>query len=106
MNNTITIFFRWDSVQPDHRQWKPSNPLLEPLEVMIAVDVPLETEFIYNVDKLIVGQLSNDNTPIPLPILTPMGMRYCIDKLELVMSDNEKKNEDNPDLEDDWEDVK
>lgn len=104
--NTISVSFRWVSVQPDHRQWKPSNPLLEPLEVMIVIDVPLTPEFIYNCDKLAVGQLMNDKV-VPLPILTPTGMRYCIDQLESAMSDekNEKVNETNQDFDDDWETI-
>lgn len=100
--NTIKVYFKWVSLQPDARQWKPSNPLLEPIDIIIAVDVPVGREYIANVEDIIQKQLANETNE--RPILTPKGMRYCIDQFEKEMSNNrpEKQTEDDNT---EWEEI-
>lgn len=88
---TIKVYFRWVSLQPDRRQWKPSNPLLEPLDMVVCLEVPLQHEYIFNAEEIISKQLSNQS--VEEPVLTPKGMRYCIDQFEAEMSDEPKKVE-------------
>jgi hypothetical protein len=79
-NPTIPIVFLWQTVQPDCRKWKPSLPVLSLEGAKVVVDVPATKEYIYNLDNYALRQ------DITIE-LTPAGMRYCIDQLELVMSD-------------------
>ena len=74
--------FKWTSLQPDLRKWKPSNPIFEPQELFVAVEVP---------DELLTkgGHL------------LPEGMRYCIDQFEMQMGEPDNKVE----VEEDREDV-
>lgn len=81
----VPVTFLWRSVQPDKRQWKPSSPLLEPVDMYVEVNVPLKHDYVSNAQVIIQAQLGA--TDVPKPRLTPAGMRYCIDQLEKVMSD-------------------
>ena len=81
----VVITFLWKSVQPDKRQWKPSNPLLEPVDALVDIPVPLVHEYIANSEAILQAQLGAEKQEKPR--LTPKGMRYCVDQLELVMSD-------------------
>jgi len=83
---TTTVYFAWKSVMPDRRQWKPSSPILELENTMVAVNIPLNKEHIYNFERVAV-ELEQDKDVEP--ILTPLGMRYCIDELEKVMGESE-----------------
>ena len=77
----IPVVFKWISVQPDKRQWKPSQPILEPIDMYVRLDVPKEFAEISQEAKV---------------ILNPAGMRFCVDALETAMSDPAK-----PDTSDD-----
>ena len=79
---SILIKFVWKQFVPDTRAYKPSAPVIE-VNYAIGVDVPLTHEFIYNSMEIIKGQLSGNDGPTP--VLTPLGMRYCIDQFEKVM---------------------
>ena len=81
----VVLTLLWKSVQPDRRQWKPSSPLLEPVDALVDIPVPLKHEYIANSEAIIQSQLSADGQPKPR--LTPMGMRYCVDQLEKAMGD-------------------
>ena len=76
--------FRWTSLQPDLRKWKPSSPILEPQELFVAIDVP---------DELLTegGHL------------LPDGMRFCIDQFESVMGEPTTKVEVEEDAESEWD---
>lgn len=104
--NSVPYFFIWKTLQPDARQYKPSNPLLEiEKPIRIRIDVPLQPDLIYNASEFSIAEISA--TDIPEPILTPLGMRYIVDQFEAVMSNpkvdnSEDKSEDSS--EDDWDD--
>ena len=85
---TTTIYFAWKSVMPDTRQYKQNGTVLELDDVFVAFHVPLTSEYIFNQDKVIAAQLDG-NLDVIKPLLTPAGMRYCIDELEKVMSEPE-----------------
>lgn len=89
----VTIYFAWKSVMPDTRQYKQNGTVLEPSEAFIAVNVPLTPDYIFNHDKLVVSQLDS-NSDLLDPILTPAGMRYCIDQLEAVLREPEPTKEE------------
>jgi len=88
---TYPVYLTWETVQPDRRQWKPSLPTLR-INTLVQVDVPLTDEYFANSQDMIVNQLSAGSHVEG--ILTPKGMRYVIDQLELVMSDPEVTKED------------
>jgi len=99
----IKINFAWESLTPDRRQWKPGMPVLKPMDCVVVVEVPLKGEYIDNAVNIIQAQLGN-NSALELPLLTPKGMRYCINQLENVMTDEPvvKKQEDDNE---NWDEV-
>lgn len=101
MSDTPTkpIYFTWKTFAPDLRQYKPSNPQIE-VNMIIAIDIPLSVDLIKNSTAIMSQQLTNQTEEIP--ILTPLGMRYCIDQFEAVMSNEETKDES---TDEDWGDV-
>jgi hypothetical protein len=98
----ISVNFVWESLQPDRRQWKPSMPLLKPMDCIVSVKVPLEQKYIDNAEDIIQFQLGF-NQANPLPILTPAGMKYCIDRFECVMVEQPVEKVDLSD--DEWESI-
>lgn len=105
----ITLFLTWVDFTPDHRQWKPSNPKIT-VDLQVAIEVPMTPEFIYNAAHIAAQQIVA-NQKVDEPILTPMGMRYCIDQFESAMSDaqpveEEAKKEETSDWDDSEEEPK
>lgn len=100
---TIVMYFNWKSFQPDLRQYKPSNPLIEVGGYFIALDVPLTPDLIRNATAIMGQQLSNQTEE--QPILTPLGMRYIIDQFEDVMSNKTKNDTTESTDEDEWANV-
>lgn len=82
----ITILLEWDSCQPDNRQYKQPSQVLLP-KVLVAVNVPLEHTYFHNSEDMIQAQISGGN--VVAPILTPKGMRYIVDQLEVHFQDDE-----------------
>lgn len=95
---TTTLYFVWKSVMPDKRQYKQNGTVLELDDTRIAVVIPCTTEYIFNLDAITSAELS-DKSDSPKPILTPAGMRYCIDELEKVMEETDLPSEKEPDWE-------
>lgn len=84
----------WNEVTPDPRPFKPGMPKLYPVdETLVAVEIPLTREYIWNAQDIIQAQLGMDSREEPDPILTPAGMKYAISQLENAMRDTEKTNE-------------
>lgn len=100
--NSAKFYFLWNSLQPDVRAYKPSNPLLTPTKpITIEVLVPLDPPLIVNAREISRQTISNQD--IADPVLTPLGMRYIIDQFEFVMS-NPKNEVEEPAADDDWGD--
>lgn len=110
---TIRLTFMWKEFAPDVRAYKPSTPVID-TATLVGVDVPLTHEFVLNSAEIIQAQISAEDEPTP--ILTPLGMRYCIDQFEAVMinptSDVQNGNSEWDDGEtetstntDEWEDA-
>ncbi len=95
---TTTLYFVWKSVMPDKRQYKQNGTVLELDDTRIAVVIPCTTEYIFNLDAITTAE-SSDKSDSPKPILTPAGMRYCIDELEKVMEETDLPSEKEPDWE-------
>ena len=77
--------FKWTSLQPDLRKWKPSSPIFEPQELFVALEVP---------DEYLTkgGHLKLE------------GMRFCVDQFEGYMDEPDTKVEDTETNEDDeWD---
>lgn len=90
-SDTVKMMCLWKTFQPDCRQYKPSNPLIE-VNTTVEVEVPFNAELIANyVD--IAGQQLGGVTENP-PRLTLLGMRYVIDQFEMIMSDKKENKED------------
>jgi len=86
------IYFEWQEVVPDPRQYKPSLPKLHPVKLWVALDLPTEhlvevteTEAIINLD----------------------GFKYCIETLEKVLapSKNTAETSSGQGQDDDWDDT-
>lgn len=80
----VMVGFKWSSFVPDKRQWRPSRPFIEPIEVFIQIEVPLDHEYIFNATEIPIAREKGDPFPV---ILTPKGLKYCIDEFEEVMQD-------------------
>jgi len=85
----VILTFLWESVTPDKRQWKPSMPVLKPVNIYVQVSVP---RFL---------TVPSNDTELAI-FLTPTGMRYAIDQLESVMSEHPIMTERGDDKEE-WE---
>jgi len=82
--NTIPIQFYWLTCETDPRPYKPGKPVLEPINIIVEVDLPLENIYVKNYERISIAQMQNE--AVPMPVLTPLGMKYCIDQLETAMS--------------------
>ena len=89
---TAKIYFFWKSVMPDRRQYKQNSVLLELDDTFVEVKIPINSKYIANAEL-------DKKFDILEPILTPAGMRYCIDELEKVLKEPELPIE----KESDWE---
>lgn len=103
--DSIVLVFQWENLQPDRRQWKPSNPMIWSGH-NVGVTMPFKSEYLVNFDEIVSAQINN--TDIPEVLLTPLALRFCVDAFEAVMSEvKETKNNDDNDewekLEDEWE---
>lgn len=85
-NPTIPVYFKWLTVEADPRQYKPSKPILEAVNLVVEVNVPLTHEYIANSDTIISNQIMNLKNVHP--ILTPKGMKFCANELETAMKDS------------------
>lgn len=90
--NTVTLYFNWNTTTPDPRQFNQQRQLLYPvyyakdedglpMSLKVAVKIPCTHEYVFNADKIITAQLSSDENA-PEPILTPQGMSLAISLLE------------------------
>lgn len=84
-NATIPVYFKWLTVEADPRQYKPSKPILEAVNLVVEVLVPLDKEHIANSETIITNQIMNLEKVHP--ILTPKGMKFCANELETAMKD-------------------
>lgn len=102
MNNkpTIPVYFKWLSVEADPRPYKPAKPILEPVSLLVEVKVPITNEYMSNAEIILNNQITNQQAI--QPILTPKGMKYCSNELEIAMSTNDTEDEDKPADESDW----
>lgn len=87
----VILYFDWNTFRPDQRQYRQQSielqPGMETLGVLgacrIAVPVPLEHDFIHNSEEIIQARLGS-NVKEPYPVLTLVGMKYVIDKFDLL----------------------
>lgn len=68
LEETIAVFFKWESVEPDANQWKPMKPLLAPQHTLVRVDVPAE---------MVLDHQVVDNNGDAVTVLSPEGMVYA-----------------------------
>lgn len=98
---TLAIEFLWLEAKPDNRQYRQNSIVLNPSGVNVSVNVPFKPEYIANSAEVIKFQLDQGGTP--LPVLTPKGLRYCMDELDKeFQSDLEDEKEETPETE--WSD--
>ena len=83
---TIPVNFVWSQVTPDPRAYKPSAPILVPVDIVVVIDVPLHDKYVYNASKILEAQLTSGNQKVPSPLLTPKGMQFCVSTLEDAMT--------------------
>ena len=111
------VTFKWISVSPDpHNVTMRSN--LEPVDVNVAVFVPMQKEYLANADVMLNARETTikasldpdlDKAPEePNPILTREGMQYVLAQLSLeVVSEPEVSEEEwdegNDEAGEDWD---
>ena len=103
----LTVEFLWMEARPDNRQYRQNSTLLNPASINVGVQVPLKPEYVLNSNDIILYQLNQGGTP--LPVLTPKGLRYCLDQLDKEFSDDDKGDntiEENLEWEDTPEETK
>ena len=113
MDNTITLYFRWHSATPDPRQFNQQRQIIYPFtgedkdyleSTVIAIQIPLKGEFVFNAPKILTAQLSSDEDA-PDPILTPAGMFLAISLLEAPFAKvGEDVKDEKKALDDEWGD--
>ena len=115
MDNTITLYFAWNTATPDPRQFNQQRQTLYPLSIKtdsvglhmsmrIAIQIPLKGEYVFNADKILTAQLSSDENE-PDPILTPAGMFLAISLLEAPFAKvAEDVKDEKKKLDDEWGD--
>lgn len=111
----IPIYFRWISITPDTRAYKPSSPKFVPVPMYeetpmedatplyVVVVVPLIVDYFYNFEELLeelVEKEKGDEKDKVYPILTHIGMKYIRDILE---AEVEIENEEFDKELEDWE---
>lgn len=93
---SVRVYLEWYALEAG--QWKPVKFLPQlasgnPLRV--AVDVPLEPDYIANLDKNIVASLMGDKAEEV--VLTPKGMAYVRHQIEVSLDPAElDDNEETP----------
>lgn len=93
---TITIFLKWASVQVDPRQYAPARSLLLPEDNMqVVVEISLDIEHIYNATQILASQLGSAEAE--KPILTPSGIKACVDALEAPFLETEEASSNRED---------
>ena len=98
---TVNVLFTWQTFMPDHRQYKQNSIVLTPQDTVILVKVPVKAEYMTNSAQILVNSLDATSTR---PILTPLGMRYVMDQLEVVLLDMPLNSKDfSPDVDDEFE---
>lgn len=96
-DTTIPVHFKWLTVEADPRQYKPSKPILEAVDLIVEVNVPLTHEYIVNSETILTNQVMNLKNV--QPILTPKGMKFCANELETAMKNSYEPEETD---DDDW----
>ena len=100
---TVDVKFKWLECRPDAREFRQNSCLLQP-EVIVVVHLPIKSEYIANWEKLITNSISNEVTTTLSPLLTPLGVKYCMDELEKVFVIPLKAEEFAPETEEEDDD--
>ena len=113
MDNTVTLYFKWYSATPDPRQFNQQRQVMFPFisedkdslgSMVVAIQIPLKGEFVFNAPEILTAQLSSDENA-PEPILTPAGMFLAISLLEEPFAEVDKQVEDEKKkLDEEWGD--
>lgn len=102
----VILYFDWNTYRPDQRQYRQQSVELTPnvcdglSHTKVAMSIPLEHYLIHNSEAVIQAQLAGDKGIEP--VLTLAGMKYVIDKFDLLFKEEEKKAETKDD--EDWGD--
>jgi hypothetical protein len=80
---TVPMQFKWITTSPEPHDVTMRNSL-EPVDLLVTIDVPLKKEYIYNVEPVIQSQIQTDfEGGKPVPTLTAEGLRYVVSQLSL-----------------------
>lgn len=76
---TTTLYFSWEGVNPDPVQYKPYSPQFMPVNLYVALDVP---------DKFILAwdHHPDESDDFTVTVITPEGMAWCAEKLSQGLS--------------------
>ena len=115
MDNTITLYFKWNTSTPDPRQFNQQRQVMYPFtddcddylaSTVIAIQIPLKGEYVFNASEILAAQISSDEDA-PDPILTPAGMFLAISLLEAPFAKvGEDVKDEKKALDDEWGDDK
>ena len=94
--STVVVSFKWAQISPDPHSVTMRNTL-EPLDVIVQLEVPLTHEYIANSESVIKNELGVGEKERPIPILTKEGMQFAINALSL------EDNSLEPVTDEDWD---
>lgn len=100
----ILAKFMWCIARVDSRQYRQNSTELAPESFWVGVEVPLEKEYIFNVEEILVAQTGSGNMDVPKPIYTAKALQFCLDKLGEFLHDPDEVSPDDFKQEpaDDW----
>lgn len=98
----VIVLFHWVSTMPNTKQYEQNSEVLEPVDTKVAVAVPVNMKYLHNWDDIQTAVLSNESLKVT-PILTPAGMKYCVDQLETPFGGDVAQPNDFKSTEEDWE---
>src|SRR5574341_182517 len=100
----IMAKFMWIVARPDNRQYRQNSAELQPENFWFGVEIPLEKDYIFNAEEILVAQLGSGNVDVPQPIYTAKALQFCLDKLGEYLHDPEDIKPEDFTSEDDWSD--
>jgi hypothetical protein len=71
--------FMWCIARVDSRQYRQNSTELAPTDFWLGVEIPLTSEYVWNVEEILAAQLGSGNVDIPKPIYKNKAIEFCQD---------------------------
>ncbi len=101
---TVTIYIKLEEMQGDMGMFKQKSVILRPINILLAVKLPADPEYIYNLDDLkdiLPTKDGKTGLEIGIPRLTLKGVK----KLKQIIHETLTEDAVNTAQEDDWDET-